>query len=227
MTQKMKKLLKSAEGRLLISGLILDMLALLTLTLLFLLHAPWALKIFSMVASHVVSGRAGGISVGMEVGLPSWFIVLCATLVDSQIVLLLFPLFVFSYKNMVEIRFLKGMLDSSRKVAEKQKENISRFGVIGLMLFVWFPLHMTGPLVGAIIGHFIGLKPYHNISVVLTGTFLAVLSWVIFFRKMMVITGEYSFLIPLTIVLMAIGGFFIVRYRHKQKISKLKKAKKS
>lgn len=222
MTEKMEKLLKSAEGRLFLFGLFLDVLSLLALTLLFVLHSPWALKIVSMMASHLVSGRAGGISVGVEMGLPKWFIVIGATLVDSQIVLLLYPLFVFSYKNMVEIRFLKGMLDSSRRVAEQQKENISRFGIVGLILFVWFPLHMTGPLVGAIIGYFIGLKPYQNITVVLTGTFLAVLSWVVFFSKMMVAIGEFSFLIPLTILLAAIVGFFIVRHRHKRQLSRLK-----
>lgn len=222
MTEKTERLLKSAEGRLLLTGLMMDVVALLSITLLFILQSPWALRVFSMIASHIVSGRAGGISVGIEVGLPNWFVIVAATLVDSQIVLLLFPLFVFSYRNMVEIRFLKGMLDSSRKVAEQQKENISRFGIVGLLLFVWFPLHMTGPLVGAIIGHFIGLKPYHNISIVLSGTFLAVLSWVIFFRRMVTITGEFSFLIPLTIVLVAIAGFFVVRFRHKKQLSRLK-----
>lgn len=223
MTSVTRKLLQSDEGKLFLSGLSLDIALLIVIFVLSLLGSPWTIKVLSMLGTHLISGRAGGISIGMEMGFPNWFIIIFSTMLDSQIVLFLFPLFVFSYNNVVEIKFLKGMIDSSREAAEKQKETISRFGIFGLLLFVWFPLHMTGPLVGAIIGHFIGLKPFKNISIVLSGTFLAVISWVLFFRKAISISGEYSFLIPITVVLLAIIGFFVLRWRHKKEIKNLKK----
>ncbi len=79
-------------------------------------------------------------------------------------------------------------------------------------LFVWFPLHMTGPLVGSIIG----LKTFLNLTVVLTGTFLAVVSWVIFFGKILGVTGSFSYLIPVFVITMAVVGFFVIRQRHKK-----------
>lgn len=218
MKKSFDKLLQSDEGKLFFTGLCLDILSVTAILILILMGSPWSMKIVSMLVTHIMSGRAGGISVGVEVGLPTWFIICSATLIDSLIVLLLYPLFVFSYRNMVPIKFLRDMIDTSREAAEKQKETIRRFGIVGLLLFVWFPLHMTGPLVGAIIGHFLGMKPYKTIAVVLSGTFLAVVSWVVFFRKMMVVTGSFSYLVPVVVVLLALIAFFV--YRRKRRKTK-------
>ncbi len=75
---------------------------------------------------------------------------------------------------------------------------------------------MTGPLVGAIIGYFLRLKPYVNIAVVLGGTFLAVVSWVIFFRKIISVSGEFSFLIPVVVIAMALIVFVVIRTRNRR-----------
>ncbi len=216
MKEERKKMLNTDEGKLFIFGVALGMIWIFGLFFLTFFKSTFSLKLLSMIATHLISGRAGGISMGLELGLPSWITILNATIIDSLVVLLVYPLFVFSYKNMFKNKFLKGVLDSSILTAQKEQEKISKFGIIGLLLFVWFPLHMTGPLVGAIIGYFIGLKPYLNITIVITGTFLAVVSWVIFLRKMIDVTGAFSFLIPVFVIVIALIGFLVIRYKHRK-----------
>jgi len=216
MNEERKKLLNTDEGKLFVFGVVLGVIWIFGLFFLTFFKSTFSLKLLSMIATHLISGRAGGISMGLKLGLPSWTTIINATIIDSLVVLLVYPLFVLSYKNMFKNKFLKGMLDSSILTAQKEQEKISKFGIIGLLLFVWFPLHMTGPLVGAIIGYFIGLKPYLNITIVLTGTFLAVVSWVIFLRKMIDVTGAFSFLVPVFVIVIALIGFLVIRYKQRK-----------
>jgi uncharacterized membrane protein len=137
-------------------------------------------------------------------------------LIDSLIVLLIYPLFVLSTRKTLKSGFVQDILDASIKTAKKERRRVRRFGIVGLLLFVWFPLHMTGPLVGTIIGYFLSLKPYVNVAVVLTGTFLAVVSWVIFFRNISTVLGEFSFLIPVVVILMALIVFLVIRTRNRK-----------
>ena len=55
-----------------------------------------------------------------------------------------------------------------------------------LLLFVWFPFWMTGPVVGSIIGFLIGLGPWTTMAVVLTGTGLAIVCWVFVLNQVFV-----------------------------------------
>lgn len=210
---------ETPEGNLFAVGVALSILWLCGLTVL--ARCKFALPghLLGMVAAHLVSGRAGGIGVGLEGGVPEWIVIANATIIDSLIVLLVYPIFVFSEKNLFRTTFLKGVIQSSIESAQKGQKKISRFGIVGLLLFVWFPLHMTGPLAGSIVGYFLRLHPYLNISVVLTGTFLAVVSWTLFFRETMEQLGDYSYLIPMFVVTAALIGFVIFKTRQLKKTS--------
>ena len=51
---------------------------------------------------------------------------------------------------------------------------------------------MTGPVVGAIIGFLIGLKHYHTIFIVSTGTSLAIVVWTYFLKEIMLLLSQIS-----------------------------------
>jgi uncharacterized membrane protein len=204
------------EGNLFAMGVTLSIVWLCGLILLWRCQFALFGNLLSMVTAHLVSGRAGGISVGLERGVPEWVVIVNATVIDSMIVLLIYPLFVFSERNLLRTTFLKGVIQTSIESAQKGQARISRFGIVGLLLFVWFPLHMTGPLAGSIIGYFLRLDPYLNITVVLTGTFLAVLSWVFLFRQIIDQMGGYSYLIPVFVVTAALIGFVVLRAKQRR-----------
>jgi len=216
MKKENMKYLSTGEGRLFMAGVILGVSWICALFFLYLRQYDFAWKLLSMIATHLVAGRAGGISVGLECELPKWLIVINATIIDSLIVLLVYPLFVLSCKNTLRHRFIKNMLGQSIKTASQERKRVSRFGIVGLLFFVWMPLHMTGPLVGAIIGYFNGLNPYVNITVVLTGTFFAVVSWLIFFNRMIDLAGDFSVLIPVFMIVMALVVFLVIKHKHRK-----------
>lgn len=170
-----------------------------------------------MLATGMVAGRAGGISLGQTMGLPTWLIVINATMADCLTVLLLYPLFVFSAKNMVNMPLVNQMLGDSIRRAEARQSWVSRYGWIGLLFFVWFPLHMTGPLAGSIIGYFMGFHPYLTMAIVIIGTFLAVLCWTYLFHVVAAWAGDLSYLIPVFVILVALVAFLILRAQNRKK----------
>lgn len=61
--------------------------------------------------------------------------------------------------------------------AEIRQPWVRRFGILGLFLFVFVPLWMTFPVVGAVMGFLIGLKPRTDVLVVLSATSVAIVLW--------------------------------------------------
>jgi uncharacterized membrane protein len=195
------------------SGVLFLLIWSLTILATLLIEEANSAGLFAMVATHVVSGRAGGISVGLEMSLPSWLIVLNSTAVDTIIVLILYPIFVLSYNKTVKNGFIKSFIESSIHAADNNRTKVGKYGIIGLLLFVWFPLHMTGPLAGAILGFLIGIPTRKTIAIVVTGTFLAVLSWLFIFRQLFELTGRFSLIIPVVVVLFSGGLFLFYRFK--------------
>ncbi len=216
MKETTSRYLATAEGKIFAGGIALGAAWIVLLIVLSTTQLVVPKDLLAMLATVMVAGRAGGISMGQEMGLPTWLIVVNATIADSLTVLFLYPLFVFSARNMVDKPLVNQMLGPSIKNAEANRGKISRFGVIGLLLFVLFPLHMTGPLVGSIIGYFMGLNPYVNIAVVLTGTLIAVICWVAVFAQLASQLGQWSGLIPAFVIIMALIAFLVVRAKHRK-----------
>jgi hypothetical protein len=79
-----------------------------------------------------------------------------------------------------------------------------------LFIFVWFPFWMTGPVVGSVIGFLLGLKVWLNMTVVLAGTYVAIIGWAFFLRQLHDQVASYSsyaamVLMVLLIVIAAVG----------------------
>ena len=75
-----------------------------------------------------------------------------------------------------------------------------------MFIFVWIPFWMTGPVVGAIIGFLIGLRSWVNLTVVLSGTCLAILAWALLIQKLHSLVEGYGSFVPMAMVL----GFILV-----------------
>jgi len=93
------------------------------------------------------------------------------------LVLLFYPLFVFSMRKLVVFPSLKRLLDRTHAAAEHHHDTVRRYGIVGLFVFVWFPFWMTGPVVGAAIGYLLAFPSWLTLSVVLVGTYIAMLGW--------------------------------------------------
>ena len=105
-------------------------------------------------------------------------------------------------------------METTRRAAEAHHDVVIRFGIPGLMFFVWFPFFMTGPLIGSVIGFMLGLRTWVNITVVLTGTYLAILSWAILLRRIherVEAYNPYAPVVLVTILILILVGVFLLR----------------
>ncbi|GAG30902.1 unnamed protein product, partial [marine sediment metagenome] len=157
-------------------------------------------SLLTMTGAHLAGGRAAGMTWGYAHALPAWLVIVTNMAIETYLVLLFFPLFVFSYRRLIVIKPLEETMQRAQQAAEAHRSEIVRYGIPGLLLFVWFPFWMTGPLVGSIIGFLIGLGPWLNVTVVVGGTWAAILCWGLVLNRIYKLVEPIGPYIPLLIV---------------------------
>lgn len=174
----------TVEARILVTGLALSLLSVIALGVGWLMD-PGAASVFAaMTGLNLTIGRAAGMSFGYASGLPHLVVIASNILVETIQVLVIYPLFVLSWRNLVDVRHMRRALVGMRRSAEANQARVARYGMIGLFAFVFLPFWMTGPVVGSMIGFLIGLRTRQNLAIVLSATYVAVAIWALFFERM-------------------------------------------
>ncbi len=185
----------STEGRLLLAGVALVFAYVVWLAFKLLSSPEESQVLIGMTATAVVFGRAVGLTFGYSVGLGSTTVVLISMVAETASVLIAYSLFVFSWRHLLVIKSLKSVFARIHQAAQTHKAAIQRYGVIGLFAFVWFPFWMTGPVVGCVIGFLLDLPVWLTMTVVLAGTYVAIVGWAFFLREVherVVSCGPYA-----------------------------------
>jgi uncharacterized membrane protein len=164
-------------------GVVLAFLFTLWLGIKLLLSPEDCQVLIGMTATQIMFGRVAGIAFGYSMSLEYGTVIPICIIIETILVLIFYPLFVFSWQHLLVIKRLKNIFERIRKAAETRKDIVRSYGIAGLFIFVWFPFWMTGPVVGCVIGFMIGLRIWLNMGVVLSGTYVAIISWAIFLRQ--------------------------------------------
>jgi uncharacterized membrane protein len=172
-------LLKHKEGQILLFGLLLLGGYFILLLLCAIFYADYFQELLSITVTNVIFGRMAGLSIGVASQMDTTFLVFFNFFIESIMVLILYPLFIFSWNKFEFVSYppLSHYLERSRHNANKYQPLIQRYGVIGLILFVLTPFAMTGPVVGSFVGFLIGLRHLMTLAVVLSSTFIAIILW--------------------------------------------------
>ena len=173
----------SPEGHVLIAGITLLLIYILWLSFQLLGDSADFHILIGMTAAEVVFGRIVCMGIGFSADLSPTRVVLISMLLETILVLIFYPLFVFIWRQLLMIRWLRRLSDRTRKSAERHKDTVRKYGVVGLFTFVWLPFWMTGPVVGCMIGYLIGIRIWINLITVLTGTYVAILGWAYLLRQ--------------------------------------------
>jgi uncharacterized membrane protein len=172
-----RQLLKTTEGRILMLGIASALAGLIVMGL----TAFWSPQTSRMMGAMIFTDMAFGMIVSMSVGYTNGFgnafVIPVVMWVEMVMVLLFYPVFVFSMRKLVEFPRLRRIIDRTQAAAERHHGRVRRYGAAGLFIFVWFPFWMTGPVVGSAIGYLLGMPAWLTLSVVLAGTFVAVAGW--------------------------------------------------
>jgi uncharacterized membrane protein len=214
-------LLTSSEGRLLLIGVALAFTYTFWLGIKLLYFPEESQVLIGMTATHIMFGRAAGMAFGYSLGLGHSTVIPTCIIIETILVLIFYPLFVFSWRHLLVLNWLKNIFERIHKAAEIHKVKVQRYGIIGLFFFVWFPFWMTGPIVGCVIGFLLGLRAWLNITVVLTGTYVAIFGWAFFLRQFHEQVASYSsyaaMVLMALLVIIIILGHLLLRTFHENK----------
>ena len=215
----LKKLLSTPEGHILEIGLILTLLSIIALGLGYLRFPEKANVLLGMSATNILFGRAAGISFGYSFALGNVLVILANILIETILVLIFYPLFVFSWQSILVIEPLRKIMKRTSLAAEAHQDTLRKYGIIGLFMFVWLPFWMTGPMVGCAVGYLLGLSPWKNLTIVLSSTCLAIVCWSLLLREIHDRVAEYgtyaSIIFVIVIILIALGIYALRHFRHK------------
>ncbi|WP_419771093.1 MAG: small multi-drug export protein [Candidatus Marinarcus sp.] len=181
---KLSEMLHKTEGKIFFVGVSLTILSFLGIFFIYLNSVEFGSQIVGIIGTHLLFGRAAGLAFGYAVHLGQLDIIVVNILIEVILVLLIYPLFVFSYENLFEIKFLNAFFRKVETFKNNHYDKFDQYGIYGLFLFVWLPFWMTGPVVGAIIGFLIGLRHRTIIVVVTLGTSFAIIIWALFLNEL-------------------------------------------
>lgn len=205
------RLWNDTEGRILAVGVGLAWLLIVALGIGWLVEPEWTLVFAAMTGLNLLIGRAAGMSFGYANGLDHAVVICSNVLVETIQVLVIYPLFVLSWRNLVDVRRLRRFLVQMRRSAEASQLQVARYGMAGLFVFVFLPFWMTGPVVGSIIGFLIGLKPRQNLGTVLAATYVAIGIWALLFDQLNELLATYGRYAAFATVLVLAAAVLAVR----------------
>ena len=210
-----RHLLKSNEGRVLLLGVAFAFAGLIAMGVVAYWSPQTSRMIGAMSISNIIFGRAVSMSIGYAAGYGHNLVIPVNIWVETVLVLLFYPVFVFSMRKLVVFPRLKRILDYTHEAAEHHHDKVRRFGIVGLFVFVCFPFWMTGPVVGCAIGYLLDFPIWLTLSVVLAGTYIAIVGWAYLLFELYIRTVAFGpwapvFIIGL-IILMVLAGYRLNR----------------
>lgn len=209
----------STERRMLGFGLALTGLGLLAFGIGWHLYPDGILPYAIMTGLNLIIGREAGMSFGYASGFGHAQVVPLNILIETIQVLVIYPLFVQSTRHLIKLRTLEPFITRIHHAAESGGGMVRKFGIAGLFVFVFAPFWMTGPVVGAIIGFLIGLRPWVNLAVVLVSTYIAIGIWALLLNELNVWASTVNQFAPyalfLAIVLIAAAVQWLGRHRER------------
>jgi uncharacterized membrane protein len=200
-------LLNSAEGSIFLVGVTIALIYSFWLSIKFIFSTETAQDLIGLTAVEIMFGRAAGMTFGYSIGLGSKTVIPICMILETILVLILYPLFVFSWRHLLVLKSLKKVFDRIHHVAETHKDKVRKYGIIGLFAFVWFPFWMTGPVVGCAIGFLLSFPVWLTITVVLTGTYIAIIGYAILlhaFHQQVASYSPYAAMILMAVIVVII-----------------------
>jgi uncharacterized membrane protein len=201
-----KTILISAEGKILIWSFVLFFILLGILGFAFAKDIVLGETLVGAFFAHIFGGRAAGVGLCIAFGMSFTMTIVYNMFLEVLIVFFCFALFLISLNHYLNIRFIDRALLKAEKNAHKYEHVISKYGLVGVFVFVLTPLPFTGPVVGSFIGHFLKFSLKKNFLTVFSGTLLAIILWTLFFDFLSAYIAEIQWIFAIVII-MALAFF--------------------
>jgi uncharacterized membrane protein len=210
-----RELFKTTEGHILLLGIAIALVGLIVMGLVAFWSLPTSRMIGAMIFTNLIFGWAVSLSIGYAGGYGHALVLAANIWVETVLVLLFYPMFVFSIRKLVEFPRLKRYLERTQAAAERHHNKVRRYGVAGLFIFVWLPVWKTGPVLASAIGYLIGFPAWLTLLTVLTGTYTAMAAWTYILHYVFTRAASFGLLAPVLIIglifLMILVGYWLNR----------------
>jgi len=203
------------EGRLLIVGITLAGWYAVWLAIELFVNPDRGQQLVAMTAIDVIFGRAAAMAFGFSAGLNRPAVIAICASIETVLVMLFYPLFVFAFRNLLVIKWMNNMFVRTRRVAERHKVRVERYGFIGLFFFVWLPFWLTGPVVGCVVGFLLGMRIRTNMIAVISGTCVAISCWAVLLETLHVKVSTYNPYAATVLVLILVAVAYVAHLLHK------------
>ncbi len=127
--------------------------------------------VFSIYSFMPIGGAVAAIPAGLGLGIPPAGLIAFILFTDANLALFLVWNFDYAKKIPGLGKVVERAEENGEKAIKKYKW-AKRFGFVGLVLFVMFPLQYTGSAIGAVAGRLIGMTPLMTWLAVVAGCFL-------------------------------------------------------
>ncbi|HTN93058.1 MAG TPA: small multi-drug export protein [Gallionella sp.] len=205
-----RQLLKTTEGRILLLGIASALAGLIVMGLIAVWSPQTSRMMGAMIFTDIILGMIVSMSIGYANGFGHALVIPVVMWVETVLVLLFYPVFVFSLLKLVEFPRLKYFLDRTHAAAERNHDRVRRYGVPGLFIFVWFPFWMTGPVLGSAVGYLLGFPAWLTLSVVLAGAYVTIVGWAYLLFDLYVRAAVFGSWAPILIIGLIIVVIFSV-----------------
>ena len=171
-------------------------------------------NLLSVIAAYFLGGRGVSISLGLNLGLSKFLVILILVFSNLTFLFIFYPPIIYFYEHLIEMKFIGKIVGSIKHRADIFQPKIEKWGSLGLAFFVWVPLFSSGALVGAIIGTLIGMRTITVICVVTSAMIASVISWTLAFDYLFKFATGAGKIIPLIFVGLILGIAIFRRLRH-------------
>ncbi len=220
-----RQLFKTTEGRILLLGIAGAFAGLIVMGLIAFWSPQTSRMMGAMIFTDIIFGMIVAMSIGYANGFDHALVIPVVMWVETVLVLLFYPVFVFSLLKLVEFPRLKHFLDRTHAAAERNHDRVRRYGVPGLFLFVWFPFWMTGPVLGSAVGYLLGFPAWLTLSVVLAGAYVTIAGWAYLLFDLYIraaVFGSWAPILIIGLVILVVLSVYLLDRRGR--INKLKKS---
>lgn len=162
------------------------------------------------VGAEILTGREGGIPVGLSQGAPPLLMFQYSLGQDLAGACFGYPLFLYLLHRFHERdNFLMRRIRKIEAAADAHQAFVHRWGPLGLFFFMLMPFLINGPLIGLILGRLTGIHTRYLVLPVVVATTIAAASWTFFFDATLAFASRFDPRLGQWIAL-SVVGFIVV-----------------
>jgi len=212
----LNKIFNTSEGLILLLSIFILLGLMVFIIIYYFIDPGFANKVTGVVFTNIFIGRVPALSLGYAANMSSFEVISFNIVAEMILVMLLYSLFVFSYKGILKVKALEDFFSQVEAKKEEHKEKLEKYGKLGLFVFVFIPFWMTGPIVGSIIGFLIGMKHLTIIFVVFMAMVFSMTLWGLFLQEIITFVVNFDVRLLWLLIFILVLVFIILKLKKRE-----------